>query len=125
MGVSVVCEPSHTLYPLDRILERHGGKTPLTYRQFQSVVVDMEPPAQPLPAPESLPRTPIDEDHDERFAVPTLAELGKQYIVPEIGGWLLINAQSFHRFRHRQLEGSRLARGRNGGIDAPGTTHGT
>ncbi|KAL3253278.1 hypothetical protein MRX96_017548 [Rhipicephalus microplus] len=76
MGVSVVCEPSHTLYPLDRILERHGGKTPLTYRQFQSVVVDMEPPAQPLPAPESLPRTPIDEDHDERFAVPTLAELG-------------------------------------------------
>ncbi|XP_072142610.1 cryptochrome-1-like isoform X5 [Dermacentor andersoni] len=76
MGVSVVCEPSHTLYPLERILERHGGKTPLTYRQFQGVVVDMEPPAQPLPAPETLPRTPIDEDHDERFAVPTLAELG-------------------------------------------------
>ncbi|XP_065308470.1 cryptochrome-1-like isoform X1 [Dermacentor albipictus] len=76
MGVSVVCEPSHTLYPLERILERHGGRTPLTYRQFQGVVVDMEPPAQPLPAPETLPRTPIDEDHDERFAVPTLAELG-------------------------------------------------
>ncbi|KAK8789228.1 hypothetical protein V5799_020989 [Amblyomma americanum] len=77
MGVSVVCEPSHTLYPLERILERHGGKAPLTYRQFQGVLVAMEPPPQPVLAPESLPRAPIDDDHDERFAVPTLAELGE------------------------------------------------
>lgn len=76
MGVSVICEPSHTLYPLESILERHGGKAPLTYRQFQGVLVAMEPPPTPLAAPQSLPHTPLDDDHDDRFGVPSLAELG-------------------------------------------------
>ncbi|XP_064455307.1 cryptochrome-1-like [Ornithodoros turicata] len=80
MGVHVICEPSHTLYPLERILERAGGRAPLTYRQFQTVLVAMEPPPQPVDtiSQENLcdARTPLGADHDENYAVPTLAELG-------------------------------------------------
>ncbi|XP_039765493.1 cryptochrome-1-like isoform X1 [Pararge aegeria] len=80
VGITVTSRVSHTLYKLDDIIDRNGGKAPLTYHQFQALVASMPPP--PL-AVETVTKhtingavTPISEDHDLRFGVPTLEELG-------------------------------------------------
>lgn len=64
----------------NRIIDKNNGKAPLTYHQFQAIVASMEPPPKPKPAitEEILgnTRTPLTEDHDDRYGVPTLEELG-------------------------------------------------
>lgn len=64
-----------------RIIEKNGGKPPLTYHQFQSVVASMDPPESPVPTVTAacigLAYTPLKEDHDDYYGVPTLEELGK------------------------------------------------
>lgn len=62
------------------IIERNGGKAPLTYHQFQALIASMPPPP---PAEAAITThnlngavTPLTEDHDDRFGVPTLEELG-------------------------------------------------
>ncbi|XP_046598257.1 cryptochrome-1 isoform X2 [Neodiprion lecontei] len=80
MGISVVQRVSHTLYKLDSIIEKNGGKAPLTYHQFQNVAAAMDPP----PPPEALVTsefttgayTPIMVNHNDVYGVPTLEELG-------------------------------------------------
>lgn len=80
LGISVISRVSHTLYKLETIIEKNGGKAPLTYHQFQTVVASMETP--PLAEPTINQHflngayTPIGEDHDEKYGVPTLEELG-------------------------------------------------
>ncbi|XP_047523326.1 cryptochrome-1-like [Pieris napi] len=80
VGINVLSRASHTLYKLDNIIERNGGKAPLTYHQFQALIASM--PAPPLSEAaitlESLngATTPLSADHDDRFGVPTLEELG-------------------------------------------------
>ncbi|XP_045542558.1 cryptochrome-1 [Papilio machaon] len=80
VGINVVSRVSHTLYKLDKIIELNGGKAPLTYHQFQALIASMPPPpaAEATISPHTLngATTPITEDHDERFGVPTLEELG-------------------------------------------------
>ncbi|XP_057330375.1 cryptochrome-1-like isoform X1 [Microplitis mediator] len=80
LGISVLQMVSHTLYKLDEILDRNGGKPPLTYHQFQSIVAEMDPPIFPVPSitAESLgdAYTPLRDDHDDLYGVPTLEELG-------------------------------------------------
>lgn len=80
MGITVICRTSHTLYNLEKIIKKNGDKTPLTYKQFQSILATMEPPPPPQPTitPELLKNssTPISEDHDEKYGVLTLEELG-------------------------------------------------
>lgn len=63
-----------------RIIERNGGKAPLTYHQFQALIASMPPPP---PAEKAISAqmlngaiTPLTDDHDDRFGVPTLEELG-------------------------------------------------
>jgi cryptochrome len=51
-----------------RIIDKNNGKAPLTYHQFQAIIASMEPPPKP--------QATITEDHDERYGVPTLDELG-------------------------------------------------
>nr|ABO38435.1 cryptochrome 2 [Antheraea pernyi] len=80
VGINVISRVSHTLYKLDKIIERNGGKAPLTYHQFQALIASMPPP-QPAEAPISIEtlngaKTPVSVDHDDRFGVPTLEELG-------------------------------------------------
>lgn len=62
------------------IIEKNGGKAPLTYHQFQTVVASMETPPQAEPTINQHflhgAYTPIGEDHDEKYGVPTLEELG-------------------------------------------------
>nr|AJY53622.1 cryptochrome 2 [Nilaparvata lugens] len=80
MGITVVSRVSHTLYRLDDIIDKNGGTAPLTYRKFQTVVASLdEPPkAEPTVTAKVVATavTPINEDHDDKFGVPSLEELG-------------------------------------------------
>jgi len=80
MGISVTHEHSHTLYSLDKIIDKNLGKPPLTYKQFQKIIEAMEPPSKPVPTLTlqmlGTSTTPLQDDHDEKFGVPSLEELG-------------------------------------------------
>ncbi|CAG2210639.1 CRY [Mytilus edulis] len=79
-GVEVIVETSHTLYELQKIISYNNGVPPLTYKRFQAILSKMDPPKQPE---DTITRqfightkTPISEDHDDKFGVPSLEELG-------------------------------------------------
>lgn len=79
-NVKVISKSSHTLYNTKIIHEANGGSPPLTYKRFQSILANLDTPQQPI---ESLATaikpgvvTPTVENHDDRFSVPTLDELG-------------------------------------------------
>ncbi|KAK9516955.1 hypothetical protein VZT92_024860 [Zoarces viviparus] len=63
-----------------RIIELNDGQSPLTYKRFQALINRMD--AVELPAETITSEvirkcaTPISEDHDDKFAVPSLEELG-------------------------------------------------
>ena len=63
-----------------RVIERNNDKAPLTYKQSQRVIDGMDPPAKPVPTLTlqmlGSALTPLGDDHDEKFGVPTLEELG-------------------------------------------------
>lgn len=65
---------------LCRIIELNGGQSPLTYKRFQVLISHMdavEMPAETITA-EVMRKcaTPISDDHDDKFGVPSLEELG-------------------------------------------------
>ncbi|CAJ1057134.1 hypothetical protein INR49_030121 [Xyrichtys novacula] len=79
-GVEVVVRVSHTLYNLVKIIELNDGQPPLTYKRFQTLISRMDPVEPPA---ETITRdmmkncaVPIRDDHDDKFGVPTLEELG-------------------------------------------------
>ncbi|XP_058129891.1 cryptochrome-1-like [Anopheles ziemanni] len=80
LGIEVISAASHTLYNLERIIEKNGGRAPLTYHQFQAIIASMDAP----PPPETTitlevignATTPQYDDHDDKYGVPTLEELG-------------------------------------------------
>lgn len=64
-----------------RIIELNGGQSPLTYKRFQTLISHMdavEMPAESITA-EIMGKcsTPLSEDHDDKFGVPSLEELGE------------------------------------------------
>ncbi|XP_059191041.1 cryptochrome-1b isoform X2 [Centropristis striata] len=61
-GVEVMVRTGHTLYNLDRIIELNDGQSPLTYKRFQALIERMD--------------AVVSEDHDDKFGVPSLEELG-------------------------------------------------
>lgn len=80
LGIKVVQRVSHTLYHLQKIIDKNGGKAPLTYHQFQAIIASMGAPPH---AEQSINHvylngasTPVGDDHDEKYGVPTLEELG-------------------------------------------------
>ncbi|XP_046393096.1 cryptochrome-1-like isoform X1 [Ischnura elegans] len=79
-GIEVCSKVSHTLYKLENIISKNAGKPPLTYHQFQKVVASMDRPecaAPPITAPfVGSAYTPVLDDHDDKYGVPTLEELG-------------------------------------------------
>ncbi|KAG7255284.1 hypothetical protein CRUP_023640, partial [Coryphaenoides rupestris] len=79
-GVEVTVRISHTLYDLDKIIELNGGQSPLTYKRFQTLISRMEPvevPADAITADAMWKcTTPLSDDHDDKFGVPSLEELG-------------------------------------------------
>ncbi|XP_058502149.1 cryptochrome-1b [Solea solea] len=79
-AVEVMVRISHTLYDLDKIIELNGGQPPVTYKHFQVLISHMaavELPAETITS-ELIKNcaTPISEDHDATFGVPSLEELG-------------------------------------------------
>lgn len=66
---------------VSRIIELNGGQSPLTYKRFQTLISRMDPveiSAETITA-EVMGKcaTPISEDHDDKFGVPSLEELGE------------------------------------------------
>lgn len=64
-----------------RIIELNGGQPPLTYKRFQALINRMDPvelPAETITA-EVIKKcaSPITSDHDDKYGVPSLEELGK------------------------------------------------
>lgn len=53
----------------------------MTYHQFQSIIARMDLPLPPVPTITAdcvgEAYTPLQADHDEKYGVPTLDELGK------------------------------------------------
>ncbi|KAF3859329.1 hypothetical protein F7725_021728, partial [Dissostichus mawsoni] len=84
-GVEVTVRISHTLYDLDKIIELNGGQSPLTYKRFQTLISRMdavEEPADSITADiMGKCRTPLSENHDDKFGVPSLEELGENQSV--------------------------------------------
>uniref|UniRef100_A0A6J0V250 Cryptochrome-1-like n=1 Tax=Pogona vitticeps TaxID=103695 RepID=A0A6J0V250_9SAUR len=80
-GVQVVQKVSHTLYDTERIILENNGKAPLTYTRLQAVVASLGPPKRPVPAPtlETFKdcSTPVTEDHEKNYGIPSLEELGQ------------------------------------------------
>ena len=63
-----------------RIIELNGGQPPLTYKRFQTLISRMEPLEMPVETitAEVMEKctTPVSDDHDEKYGVPSLEELG-------------------------------------------------
>nr|AGH88839.1 cryptochrome [Ceratosolen solmsi] len=80
LGITVIQRVSHTLYKLGEIIQMNGGKSPLTYHQFQNVIAQMDAPEYPAMTVTTncigSAYTPFKDDHDDFFGVPTLEELG-------------------------------------------------
>lgn len=81
VNIEVIQVASHTLYKLEKIIELNQGRAPMTYNKFQSVIASMGPPAvaDPQLNGDYLGQcyTPVNEDHDDKFGVPSLEELGE------------------------------------------------
>ncbi|XP_052361427.1 cryptochrome-2-like [Oncorhynchus keta] len=80
-GVETRVRNSHTLYKLARIIEMNNDMPPLTFKRFQAIVVHrLELPKKPLPTVTRQQmdccQTGIAANHDERYGVPSLDELG-------------------------------------------------
>uniref|UniRef100_A0A671SY89 Cryptochrome-2-like n=1 Tax=Sinocyclocheilus anshuiensis TaxID=1608454 RepID=A0A671SY89_9TELE len=79
-SVETAVRNTHTLYSPDRIIEMNNHSPPLTFKRFQAIVNRLELPRKPLPTitQEQMARcqTQISENHDERYGVPSLKELG-------------------------------------------------
>ena len=64
-----------------RIIDKNNGKVLLTYKRFQRLIKHMPLPHRPCPPIDRTivgnAKTPIAEDHDEVFGVPSLDELGE------------------------------------------------
>ena len=63
-----------------RIIEKNGGTPPLTYKKLCTVVSSMGTPSKPIPTIDKKTfdgcTTPLGDDEDGKYQVPTLEELG-------------------------------------------------
>ncbi len=79
-ALSVCAKINDDIYLCQRIIELNDGHAPLTYKRFLSLINRMD--AVELPAEAVTLKviekcvTPISEDHDDKFGVPSLEELG-------------------------------------------------
>ncbi|XP_056632946.1 cryptochrome-1 [Diorhabda sublineata] len=106
LGITVIQRVSHTLYHLEDIIERNGGKAPLTYNQFLAIIATMGPPPKPeLPVYgwHNGAYTPLSDDHDDKYGVPTLEELGFDTEGSNPPTWLGGESESLARLE-RHLE---------------------
>ncbi|KAA0189612.1 hypothetical protein HAZT_HAZT006436 [Hyalella azteca] len=104
MGIEVVVRTSHTLYKLDEIIEKKGGKPPLTYKTFQNILAMMDPPPAPVPpiVAGDLQHafTPIQPDHDDKYGVPNLEHLGFETEQLPPTAWKGGETEALQRLKH-------------------------
>ncbi|CAG0894798.1 unnamed protein product, partial [Cyprideis torosa] len=97
-GVHVSIKTSHTLYRLDSIIERNGSVPPVTYRQFQLILQSMDPPPPPVAAVTmdtvGSSKTPLRQDHEDEYGVPTLEELGFEVEAKDHSSALWVGGES-------------------------------
>ena len=90
-----------------RIIEVNEGKAPATYRQFINIISSMKAP--PIPVPHISAKikncgiTPVTDDHDELWGVPTLAELGFEADNIQTPKWIGGETEALNRL-DRHLE---------------------
>ena len=69
-----------TLLYTCRIIEKNGGTPPLIYKKLCSIVSSMGTPSKPIPTIDKKTfdgcTTPLGDDEDGKYQVPTLEELG-------------------------------------------------
>ncbi|XP_078359944.1 cryptochrome-1-like [Oculina patagonica] len=79
-GVDVTVCRAHTLYDPQLIIKHNGGTPPLTYKKFLAIIRSLGPPEHPVPTLDvqllAGCGTPVSEDHEEKYGVPSLEELG-------------------------------------------------
>lgn len=86
MGIQVSSRCSHTLFHVQDILDAcsNGSPFPLTFASFQAIIASPETPqpAAPCPAVDadlvSGIGSPVSDDHDRRYGIPSLKDLGFQ-----------------------------------------------
>ncbi|XP_041350836.1 cryptochrome-1-like [Gigantopelta aegis] len=108
--VETITRISHTLYDLQKILENNSGKHPLTYKRFQSIISGMD---QPPHAEETIDAdligssvTPISENHNKKYGIPTLKELGFDVELVEPSSFRGGETEALIRlFRHLEKKG--------------------
>lgn len=63
-----------------RIIKNNGGSPPLTYKKFLAIIRSLGSPEHPVPTLDvqflAGCGTPVTEDHEEKYGVPSLEELG-------------------------------------------------
>uniref|UniRef100_A0AAY5L7S7 Photolyase/cryptochrome alpha/beta domain-containing protein n=1 Tax=Esox lucius TaxID=8010 RepID=A0AAY5L7S7_ESOLU len=79
-GVETWVRNSHTLYEPARIVELNNNTPPLTFKRFQAIIQRLELPKKPiLPVTRRQTdccKTDVTANHDKRYGVPSLEELG-------------------------------------------------
>ncbi|XP_074648763.1 cryptochrome-1-like [Tubulanus polymorphus] len=78
-NIEVIVRTSHTLYNLQQIISLNGKHAPLTYKRFQALLSKIGKPEKPheIVTPHTIGRvfTPVSDDHDDHFGIPTLEKL--------------------------------------------------
>ncbi|KAL8572787.1 hypothetical protein ACOMHN_024963 [Nucella lapillus] len=81
-GVEVVKCVSHTLFDVEKTIAKNGGSPPLTYQSLQKLLSRLGSPPTPVsPLSKQLLKdckTPVAENHEDMYGVPSLADLGKK-----------------------------------------------
>ncbi|KAJ8315828.1 hypothetical protein KUTeg_007978 [Tegillarca granosa] len=87
-NVQCIESVSHTLWDSREIIEKNGGTPPLTFGLFNLVTSTIGEPPKPVEDVDFSSFTiPVNDDHDNSFAIPTLEKLG-------ICGFFLMNVLS-------------------------------
>lgn len=90
MGIVVNSSASHTLFNIHDILDRCQSIL-LTFASFQAIIASSGFPAPPAACPAVTPdlvagiKSPITDDHDKKYGIPSLKELGLQSSESEVG----------------------------------------
>lgn len=65
-----------------RIIDKNGGTPPLTFMLFNLVANTIGDPPKPTEDVDFSSFTiPVSDDHDNRFAIPTLEKLGMYFLM--------------------------------------------
>lgn len=76
LNVERHCMTGHTLWDPHHIISKNGGMPPLTFSIFKHVTDTLGPPKKPLPYPEFRDTLSVCADFEERFKLPSVADLG-------------------------------------------------